>query len=107
MTLRSSPEQPPRSPAVVTHVGAAAWRAAIRRDVPIWLATVAALLIMFGLLQNPYWVPGGDSELYVSIARNLLLGNGYMFNGVGTQIAPRGWPIMMAALMWCRRRFFC
>ncbi|HEY0302371.1 MAG TPA: hypothetical protein VGC36_13585, partial [Rhizomicrobium sp.] len=65
----------------------------------IWPATVAAVLVGFALLQNPYWVPGGDSELYVAVARNLLLGNGYMFNGTATQIAPPGWPLLLAALM--------
>ena len=31
----------------------------------------AAILLMFGLLQNGYWSAGGDSEVYLDMARNL------------------------------------
>ncbi len=62
-------------------------------------ALVAALLLLFGLLQNQYWVPAGDSELYSSIARNLALGRGYTFLGQPVAISPPGWSWMMSVIM--------
>lgn len=70
-----------------------------RRDWRVWFVTVAIVGVMFLLLQNPYWVPGGDSEVYVAAARNIALGNGYMFNGQPAKIAPPGWPMVLAAAM--------
>lgn len=58
-----------------------------------------ALLLMYLLLQNPYWVPGGDSEVYTSIARNLLVGKHYTFNGQPVSMVPPGWPWFLAAAM--------
>jgi hypothetical protein len=70
-----------------------------RRDRRIWLATVAIAAAMFLALENPYWVPGGDSEVYIASARNIALGNGYMFNGQAARIAPPGWPMVLAFVM--------
>src|SRR5687768_6027375 len=70
-----------------------------RRDRRIWLVTVGIVAAMFLLLENPYWVPGGDSEVYVAAARNIALGNGYMFNGQPAKIAPPGWPMVLAFAM--------
>lgn len=58
-----------------------------------------ALVVVFGLLQNPYWVPAGDSELYVSAARSLAKGEGYTFLGQPVAISPPGWSAMMAGVM--------
>lgn len=63
----------------------------------MWSVTVAIILAMFLALQNPYWIPGGDSEVYLAIARNIAAGNGYMFNGQPARIAPPGWPMLLAA----------
>jgi hypothetical protein len=63
-----------------------------------WFAvTVAGMFLIFGLLYNRYWVPGGDSEVYVAIARNLVVGLGYMFNGQPVGMVPPGWSM---ALSW-------
>ena len=69
------------------------------RDLLTWLVTVAIVLAMYLLLQNPYWVPGGDSEVYTAIARNLAIGKGYTFNGQPVGIAPPGWPFVLAGAM--------
>lgn len=62
-------------------------------------ATVAILLGIFLLVHNPYWVPGGDSDVYTAIARNLALGKGYRFNGQPVGMVPPGWPMVMAGVM--------
>jgi hypothetical protein len=58
-----------------------------------------ALLLIYGLLQNPYWVPAGDSELYAAAARNLATGRGYTFLGQPVAISPPGWSLLMAGVM--------
>src|SRR5439155_14318727 len=60
---------------------------------------VVSLLAIYGLLQNRYWVPSGDSEVYISIARNLARGDGYKFNGQPVAMVPPGWPVVMAGVM--------
>jgi hypothetical protein len=57
------------------------------------------MLAFYGLLQNPYWVPGGDSEAYTSSARDMALGMGFRFNGQPVAMFPPGWPAAMAAVM--------
>src|SRR5438128_1527421 len=61
--------------------------------------TLAALIALYSLLQNRFWVPSGDSEVYISIARNLARHDGYKFNGQPVQMVPPGWPVVMAAVM--------
>jgi hypothetical protein len=69
----------------------AAWR--------IWLFVVAACFGLYLLTYNVYWVPGGDSELYVALARSLAQGHGYRFNGSFVSISPPGWPLLLAGVM--------
>lgn len=57
------------------------------------------LLLLYGLLQNQYWVPAGDSELYTAAARNMALGHGYTFLGQPVAISPPGWSFMMSIVM--------
>jgi hypothetical protein len=64
-----------------------------------FIITILGMLVMYGLLQNPYWVPGGDSEFYTSIARDMALGMGYQFNGEPVAMVPPGWPAVMALVM--------
>lgn len=67
-----------------------------------WLGmlwTLLGLLLLFGLLQNPYWIPSGDSEFYIAIARDMVRGLGYQWNGQAVAMSPPGWPLVMAAVM--------
>lgn len=68
-------------------------------DWKIWLLTVGAVLLIYLSLLNPYWVPGGDSELYIASARSIALGQGFKFNGQFVSISPPGWPMVLAAAM--------
>jgi hypothetical protein len=61
--------------------------------------TAFILLTLYLLLQNPYWVPSGDGEFYVSAARSIALGQGYRFNGLPIGSAPPGWAAIMAVVM--------
>ena len=79
-----------------THTVAARERWPDRSILP---TLIAILLVMYGLLQNPYWVPAGDSELYTAAARNLAIGQGFTFNGQSVAITPPGWSWMMAGVM--------
>ena len=63
------------------------------------LLILLILLVLYGLLQNRYWVPAGDSEFYIAAARSLARGEGYRFNGLPVASAPPGWPAMMAVVM--------
>jgi len=65
-----------------------------------WFFGLASvLLVVYAVLQNPYWVPGGDSDFYVAIARNLALEGKYEYNGLPVAISPPGWPWVMAAVL--------
>ncbi len=71
-----------------------------RRKVRLWGWTVTLVLLgAYLLLQNPYWVPGGDSDFYVSIARTLALEGKYTYNGLPVAISPPGWPWVLAMVM--------
>src|SRR5262245_51244357 len=88
----------------------AAARAALAPDATrqawrIWAAVTTTVLAIYLLLLNPYWVPGGDSELYLAVARNWVLGRGHIFNGQPVSICPPGWPLVLAAAMKISPRF--
>jgi hypothetical protein len=80
----------------VTQVVVAGCSDAQREVRRIAALTTAAVLAFYLFLLNPYWVPGGDSELYVAVARNWALGNGHTFNGQSVSISPPGWPLLLA-----------
>jgi hypothetical protein len=61
--------------------------------------TMAIIASAYLLLLNPYWVPGGDSELYLAAGRSLAQGHGYRFNGQRINISPPGWPLVLAGAM--------
>lgn len=70
------------------------------RDVLRWFwAAASVLLVAYLLLQNPYWVPGGDSDFYVAVARSMALGQGFKYNGLPVAISPPGWPWLMAQVL--------
>lgn len=61
---------------------------------------IAALLLgVYWLLHNPYWVRGGDSEVYLCLGRSLASGKGYRFSGQPVALVPPGWPMVLAAAM--------
>src|SRR4051812_42190550 len=64
-------------------------------DRKVFAITMAVVLALYLLLQNQYWVPAGDSELYTAAARSLARGEGYTFNGQPVAIIPPGWSWMM------------
>ncbi|MBC7785708.1 MAG: hypothetical protein H7144_17915 [Burkholderiales bacterium] len=70
------------------------------RIVRRWLWLVSGiLLVAYLLLQNPYWVPGGDSDFYVAIARTFAQEGKYEYNGLPVAISPPGWPLVLAGIM--------
>ncbi len=71
-----------------------------QRKLWFWI-TAIVLLVAYLALQNPYWVPGGDSDFYVAIARNLALHgfSDYTYNGQPVAISPPGWPWVMALVL--------
>lgn len=97
-TFAAQPAQPARLAEPRRSTDHQALRRPLSDRKAFWL-TMAALLVLFGLLQNPFWVPAGDSEVYIAIARNLARGDGYQFNGEPVAMVPPGWPAMMAGLM--------
>ncbi len=76
-----------------------------RRDRWVFLGTMGVVTLMFLLLQNPYWVPAGDSEVYISVARSMVMGEGYRFNGQPVAMVPPGWPTALAIVMWISPSF--
>ncbi|MEM6313241.1 MAG: hypothetical protein AAF743_04095, partial [Planctomycetota bacterium] len=93
MTQAPTPEQaetPTRAPADGRTNG---------RTWPWLLLTVTVCATLFALLHNPYWSPGGDSEVYTAVARSIVQGNGYQFNGAPYALSPPGWPVVLAGFM--------
>src|SRR2546423_14834019 len=70
-----------------------------RRAWRTWLILVLLITMLYALLWNPYWVPGGDSELYIACARSWARGDGHRFNGQPVSISPPGWPMLLAGAM--------
>ena len=69
------------------------------------LLVAAIVLAMYLLLLNPFWTPGGDSELFLAVARSILRGEGYSYNGKPVAIAPPLWPYTVAAALWVSPTF--
>ena len=68
-----------------------------------WRGTLLVGLIVLGgylLLLNPYWTPGGDSEVFICAARSILRGEGNTYNGKPVYVAPPLWSYVMAGAMW-------
>ena len=66
----------------------------------------AVLGCLYALLQNGYWTPASDSEVYLTTARNILAGRGYVFSGVPVAHYPPGWPLFLAGVMALSRSFW-
>ena len=73
-----------------------------------WPAFAVTMLLLSGLyatLYHTHWVRGGDSEVYLSMARHLVRGEGYMYNGQPVGLVPPLWPMMLAGAMWITDSF--
>ncbi len=73
-----------------------------------WRSTALVAAVVTGaylLLLNPYWTPGGDSELFISAARSIVRGEGYSYNGRPVFVSPPAWPYVMAGAMWISPTF--
>lgn len=57
---------------------------------------LAAIVAIYAAGFNGQWQVEPDSALYLSIARNLALGNGYVYHGQVAHLAYPGWPWMLA-----------
>src|SRR5437870_9809723 len=97
-TIYDRHPQPPASPATLGE-RLPLWRAVLQHDRTAFPLTMLIILALYLLLQNPYWVPAGDSELYTAIARSLARGQGYQFNGDPVAMVPPGWALIMAGVM--------
>ena len=74
------------------------------------MVSVTLAAAIFALLTNRHWVPGGDSEVYLATARNLLKAHfsfrrGYIFNGQPMNMVPPGWPYVLAMAMSISTKF--
>ena len=69
------------------------------RDRPVLAVLCAWLLLIFGMVWNPWWMPSGDAEVFLVTARNLMQGQGLTFNGYPVAIVPPGWPLLLAGLL--------
>jgi hypothetical protein len=59
-----------------------------------------ALLVLYGLLFNGQWVPGGgDEAYYLSIGRSITQTGEFVSNGLPVVTVPYGWPYLIAAAM--------
>ena len=58
------------------------------------------LLVLYGLLFNGQWVPGGgDEAYYLSIGRTISQTGEFTANGMPVVTVPYGWPYMIAAAL--------
>ena len=74
--------------------------AATRRlDRRVFAGVVVVVLGIFAGLYNRWWVPGGDGDFYLVIARNIAAGRGIRFNGLRVAMEPPGWPILLAGAL--------
>ena len=60
---------------------------------------ISTIALCYLVLYHPYWVRGGDSELYLAMARHLARGEGYRYNGQPVSLVPPGWPLLLAGGM--------
>lgn len=70
-----------------------------RQDLVYCALLLLILLAFYLLLQNGRWFSGPDTAFYISIARNIALGRGFVFNGGAVARTPPGWPLALAGAM--------
>jgi hypothetical protein len=62
-----------------------------------WIGLI--LLCAYFLLQNAYWAAGPDTAFYITIARNLALHRGFVFNRAAVGNIPPLWPLLLSSAM--------
>src|SRR3954470_22772454 len=72
---------------------------ASRADLRYWLVGMIILGAAYLLLHNGKWVSGPDTAFYISVARNVASGKGFVFNGAVVGRIPPLWPAVLAAGM--------
>lgn len=60
---------------------------------------IVVIVILYALALSPYWRCGKDSSLYLSLARSLARGEGYVLGGIPHAHVPPGFPLILAGLM--------
>lgn len=96
--IRSQATASPEQETVKGPDGAISPERARRREWPIVAGLAAFLAVVFLAPWNPWWVPTGDSEVFLVVARNLYTGQGLVFNGEPVGFIPPGWPLVLAGL---------
>ena len=88
------------SPALAATLAGADWEGSASQPHSFRWAQLVPLAVgvIFLATLNPWWVPSGDSEVYLAAARSLWLGKGYEFNGAPVSFVPPGWPLLLAGL---------
>jgi hypothetical protein len=71
----------------------------VRQDLIVSACLWIGLVVLFAITWNPWWVPTGDSEAFLVIARNLATGRGLTYLGEPAAFVPPGWPVVLAGFM--------
>ena len=69
-------------------------------DRQVLFVTLSFIALVYAGLYHPYWARGGDSELYLVIARNLVRGDGYTYNEQPVALVPPLWSLVLAVSFW-------
>ena len=71
-----------------------------RHDRRCTLTVVIVLGALYGTLYTGHWFPGAsDDAYYLAIARSLVVGDGFRWNGAPVMLVPPGWPMLLAGVM--------
>jgi len=70
-----------------------------RGDAKYWVSGMVILAVAYLLLHNGKFASGPDTSFYISVARNVATGRGFVFNGAGVGRIPPLWPAVLGAGM--------
>jgi 4-amino-4-deoxy-L-arabinose transferase-like glycosyltransferase len=82
--------------------GGASWAVS---DRVVCGALVACVIALYAPMYHRYWTIGGDGDVFLAVARSLVLGEGYRFNGQPVAIIPPGWPWVLAGALQLTSKF--
>ena len=69
------------------------------------MGLAVGMALVYLLLQPGTWVPSSDGDLFLSIARNLAEGQGYISNGFPVIKLPPLWPVVLSGVLTLSSRF--